>query len=50
VGINFLELFVAFLQAYIFVMLTSLFMGLGIQAAESGHDGDGHKGSVGHSS
>jgi F-type H+-transporting ATPase subunit a len=47
VGINFLELFVAFLQAYIFVMLTSLFMGLGIQTAESGH---GHEGSVGHSS
>ncbi len=32
-GINFLELFVAFLQAYIFTMLTSLFMGLGMQAA-----------------
>jgi F-type H+-transporting ATPase subunit a len=32
VGINMLELFVAFLQAYIFTMLTSLFMGLGIQA------------------
>jgi len=31
VGINFLELFVAFLQAYIFIMLTSLFMGLGMQ-------------------
>lgn len=42
VGINFLELFVAFLQAYIFVMLTSLFMGLGIQAGESGHGGHGH--------
>jgi len=26
-----LELFVAFLQAYIFVMLTSLFMGFGMQ-------------------
>ncbi|MEW6509684.1 MAG: F0F1 ATP synthase subunit A [Bacteroidota bacterium] len=37
VGINFLELFVAFLQAYIFVMLTSLFMGLGIQAGGHGH-------------
>jgi F-type H+-transporting ATPase subunit a len=33
VGINFLELFVAFLQAYIFTILTALFMGLGIQAA-----------------
>lgn len=42
VGINFLELFVAFLQAYIFVMLTSLFMGLGIQAGESGHGPHGH--------
>jgi len=30
VGINFLELFVAFLQAYVFTMLTSLFMGLGM--------------------
>ncbi len=35
VGINMLELFVALLQAYIFTMLTSLFMGFGIQA---GHD------------
>ena len=42
IGINFLELFVAFLQAYIFVMLTSLFMGLGIQAGASAHGGDGH--------
>jgi F-type H+-transporting ATPase subunit a len=31
VGIMFLELFVAFLQAYIFTMLTSLFMGLGMK-------------------
>jgi F-type H+-transporting ATPase subunit a len=29
-AIDFLELFVAFLQAYIFTMLTSLFMGLGM--------------------
>jgi F-type H+-transporting ATPase subunit a len=35
-GISFLELFVAFLQAYIFTMLTSLFMGLGMQAG--GHE------------
>ena len=34
VSINFLELFVAFLQAYIFTMLTSLFMGLGMQTAD----------------
>jgi len=38
IGINMLELFVAFLQAYIFTMLTSLFMGLGIQAAHEGHE------------
>jgi F-type H+-transporting ATPase subunit a len=41
VGIYFLELFVAFLQAYIFTMLTSLFMGFGMQAAEHGAE-DGH--------
>jgi F-type H+-transporting ATPase subunit a len=33
VGIYMLELFVAFLQAYVFTMLTSLFMGLGTQAS-----------------
>lgn len=38
-GINLLELFVAVLQAYIFTMLTSLFMGLGMQ--EESHDGHG---------
>jgi len=37
-GIYMLELFVAFLQAYVFTMLTSLFMGLGIQAAHSDED------------
>ncbi|MGB2869060.1 MAG: F0F1 ATP synthase subunit A [Bacteroidota bacterium] len=42
VGVNMLELFVAFLQAYIFTMLTSLFMGLGIQ---SGHEESHHAGS-----
>lgn len=31
VAINMLEIFVAFLQAYVFTMLTSLFMGLGMQ-------------------
>ena len=31
VGIYMLELFVALLQAYIFTMLTSLFMGIGMQ-------------------
>ena len=38
VGISVLELFVAFLQAYIFTMLTALFMGLGIQAAHGSSD------------
>ena len=36
-GVSMLELFVAFLQAYIFTMLTSLFMGLGIQAGHVEH-------------
>lgn len=39
-GISMLEIFVAFLQAYIFTMLTALFMGLGVQAAHA--DGEGH--------
>jgi F-type H+-transporting ATPase subunit a len=39
VGILFLELFVAFLQAYVFTMLTALFMGLGMTAG--GHE-EGH--------
>jgi F-type H+-transporting ATPase subunit a len=40
-GISMLELFVAFLQAYIFTMLTSLFMGLGMQHAhEAGEEHD----------
>jgi F-type H+-transporting ATPase subunit a len=39
VAISFLELFVAFLQAYIFTMLTSLFMGLGMP--QEGHDEHG---------
>lgn len=39
-GINMLELFVAFLQAYVFTMLTSLFMGLGMP--QESHGGHGH--------
>lgn len=39
-GISLLEILVAFLQAYIFTILTALFMGIGIQAAE--HNGEGH--------
>ena len=41
-GINMLELFVAFLQAYIFIMLTSLFMGLGMQVAHDEEEEHGH--------
>ena len=41
-GINLLELFVAFLQAYIFTMLTSLFMGLGMQAAHEESESELH--------
>ncbi len=37
--VNLLEIFVAALQAYIFTMLTSLFMGLGMQHA---HEGEEH--------
>jgi F-type H+-transporting ATPase subunit a len=37
VAINFLELFVAFLQAYVFTMLTCIFMGFGIQAGHAAH-------------
>lgn len=39
VGIFLLELFVAFLQAYIFVALTSMFMGLGMRQEEAGGEG-----------
>lgn len=37
-AINMLEIFVAFLQAYIFTMLTSLFMGLGMQTEGHGNE------------
>jgi F-type H+-transporting ATPase subunit a len=40
-GINMLEIFVAFLQAYVFTMLTSLFMGLGMQT--EGHGDESHE-------
>ena len=39
-GISLLEILVAFLQAFIFTILTALFMGVGIQAAE--HHDEGH--------
>ena len=40
VGVMMLELFVALLQAYIFVMLTSLFMGIGMQSEHSEEDAE----------
>jgi F-type H+-transporting ATPase subunit a len=40
VGVLMLELFVAFLQAYIFVMLTSLFMGFGMQSEHNEEEGE----------
>ncbi len=40
IGINMLEIFVALLQAYIFTILTALFMGLGMQA--SGQEENSH--------
>jgi len=40
VGVMMLELFVAFLQAYIFVMLTSLFMGFGMQSEHAEEDAE----------
>lgn len=40
VGVLMLELFVALLQAYIFVMLTSLFMGFGMQTEHSEEDAE----------
>jgi F-type H+-transporting ATPase subunit a len=43
-GIDMLELFVAFLQAYVFVMLTSLFMGLGMQSEGHEEHAERHEG------
>jgi F-type H+-transporting ATPase subunit a len=41
VAIMLLEIMVAFIQAYVFTMLTSLFMGLGMQAGhDEAHDGE----------
>jgi len=41
VGINMLELFVALLQAYIFTMLTALFMGFGMQPEHGDEHAEG---------
>lgn len=42
VAVNFLELFVAFLQAYVFTILTCIFMGLGMQAGHDAHEEHAH--------
>lgn len=49
-GIYFLELFVAFVQAYVFTMLSSLFIGMGVAMAhhDHGHDEHGHGGGHDH--
>jgi len=38
VGVNMLELFVSFLQAYVFTLLTALFMGFGMQSDHSSEE------------
>jgi F-type H+-transporting ATPase subunit a len=38
IGIDMLELLVAFIQAYVFTMLVALFMGLGIPSEEHGKE------------
>jgi len=43
IGIYFLELFVAFLQAYIFTMLSGLFIGMGVAIAHHDDHGHGHE-------
>ncbi|MDQ3264860.1 MAG: F0F1 ATP synthase subunit A [Myxococcota bacterium] len=45
-AIYFLELFVAFVQAYIFTMLSALFIGMGVAVAH--HDDHGHGAQDGH--
>src|SRR6476660_7630691 len=42
VAINFLELFVAFLQAFIFTFLTTLFVGMSVVLHHDDHHAEGH--------
>ena len=42
VAINFLELFVAFLQAFIFTFLTTLFIGMSVVFHHDDHQAEGH--------
>lgn len=48
-GIYLLELFVAFVQAYVFAMLSALFIGMSVAMGHHGHDEHGHEhGAEGH--
>jgi F-type H+-transporting ATPase subunit a len=47
VALSLLELFVAFLQAYVFVFLTSLFVGMSLHHIEE-HEGHGHEAHASH--
>jgi F-type H+-transporting ATPase subunit a len=52
VAISFLELFVAFLQAFVFMFLTAVFIGMMSHHGDHGHDhehGHGHDEAHGHS-
>jgi F-type H+-transporting ATPase subunit a len=42
-GIYFLELFVAFVQAYVFTMLSALFIGMSVAMGHHDHDGHGEE-------
>lgn len=42
-GIYLLELFVAFVQAYVFTMLSAVFIGMGVAMGHHGHDDHGHE-------
>ncbi|HEX7677427.1 MAG TPA: hypothetical protein VF713_04840, partial [Thermoanaerobaculia bacterium] len=44
VAINFLELFVAFLQAFIFTFLTTLFIGMSVVFHHDDHHAEQHEG------
>ncbi|WP_430384208.1 F0F1 ATP synthase subunit A [Archangium violaceum] len=49
-GIYLLELFVAFVQAYVFTMLSALFIGMGVAMGHHGHEhADAHGKETGHS-
>ncbi|QSQ20959.1 F0F1 ATP synthase subunit A [Pyxidicoccus parkwayensis] len=47
-AIYLLELFVAFVQAYVFTMLSALFIGMSVAMGHHGHDDHGHEGGHSH--